>query len=116
MNHVGIPALICWFYLGGVYPSEAVGPSVCLSQFAPSLVIESDTKAMRCFMTQSNPHILVLGAGYAGLMSTMRLAKKTRADCLVSAPVGQRRGLGGLPHISCSEQQDLLERRASYHR
>lgn len=31
-------------------------------------------------MTHSNPHILVLGGGYAGLMATMRLAKKTRAN------------------------------------
>ncbi len=31
-------------------------------------------------MSQSNQHIIVLGAGYAGLMAAMRLSKKTDAD------------------------------------
>jgi NADH dehydrogenase FAD-containing subunit len=31
-------------------------------------------------MLQDNPHIVILGAGYAGLMAALRLAKKTDAE------------------------------------
>jgi NADH dehydrogenase FAD-containing subunit len=34
---------------------------------------------VRCIMKQSDKHIVVLGAGYAGLMAAMRLAKKSDA-------------------------------------
>jgi NADH dehydrogenase FAD-containing subunit len=39
-----------------------------------------ETKTHEAIMSQHNQHIVILGAGYAGLMAAMRLVKKTRAD------------------------------------
>ncbi len=35
-------------------------------------------------MPHHNPHIVILGAGYAGLMAALRLAKKTNASAAIT--------------------------------